>query len=100
MTAVVWLTITFHYSVTSSGYAANGIGSSLEFNSGKLKIKFDQSKGHSQFLMSEMKTANPRIPSPFDTAGILQDFVLTPTLPLKIHVDQIFAQDRGGRMST
>lgn len=42
--------------------------------------------------MSEMKTANPRIPSPFDTAGILQDFVLTPTLPLKIHVDQIFAQ--------
>lgn len=50
--------------------------------------------------MSEMKTANPRIPSPFDTAGILQDFVLTPTLPLKIHVDQIFAQDWGGRMST
>lgn len=39
--------------------------------------------------MSEMKTANPRIPSPFDTAGILQDVVLTPTLPLKIHVDRI-----------
>lgn len=37
--------------------------------------------------MSEMKTANPRIPSPFDTAGILQDFVLAPNLPLKIHVD-------------
>lgn len=39
--------------------------------------------------MSEMKTANPLIPSPFDTAGILQDFVLAPTLPLKIHVDWV-----------
>lgn len=26
--------------------------------------------------MSEMKTANPRIPSPFDTAGIFADFCL------------------------
>lgn len=45
---------------------------------------------NSQFLMSEMKTANPRIPSPFDTAGILQDYVLALTLPLKIHVDSFF----------
>lgn len=29
-----------------------------------------RTKCHLQFLMSEMKTANPRIPSPFDTAGI------------------------------
>lgn len=38
--------------------------------------------------MSEMKTANPRIPSPLDTAGILQDFVLAPTL--KIYVEFLF----------
>lgn len=40
--------------------------------------------------MSEMKTANPRIPSPFDTAGILQDFVLGPTLLVRNHVDEVF----------
>lgn len=53
--------------------------------------------------MSEMKTANPRIPSPFDTAGILQDLVLAPTLPLKIHVDWgffYFAQHWSGRRPT
>lgn len=31
-------------------------------------------KLYSQFLMSEMKTANPRIPSPFDTAGMFAAF--------------------------
>lgn len=31
-------------------------------------------KIHLQFRMSEMNTANPRIPSPFDTAGIFAGF--------------------------
>jgi hypothetical protein len=31
-------------------------------------------KRHLQFRMSEMNTANPRIPSPFDTAGIFAGF--------------------------
>lgn len=33
-------------------------------------------QGHLQFLMSEMNTANPRIPSPFDTAGMFAEFFL------------------------
>lgn len=33
-----------------------------------------EKKLYSQFLMSEMKTANPRIPSPFDTAGMFAAF--------------------------
>lgn len=61
-------------------------------------INFDQSKWHSQFLMSEMKTANPRIPSPFDTAGILQDFVLTQYV--KFTSIRFFAQVWGGRRPT
>lgn len=36
--------------------------------------KRKKKKAHLQFLMSEMKTANPRIPSPFDTAGIFAGF--------------------------
>lgn len=54
--------------------------------------------------MSEMKTANPRIPSPFDTAGILQDFVLGPTLLVKksrrLGFWGFFAQDWSGRRPT
>lgn len=48
--------------------------------------------------MSEMKTANPRIPSPFDTAGILQDFVLTQYV--KFTSIRFFAQAWGGRRPT
>lgn len=36
--------------------------------------KDDKRTWYLQFLMSEMKTANPRIPSPFDTAGMFKDF--------------------------
>lgn len=42
-------------------------------------IKTEVKVKHLQFLMSEMNTANPRIPSPFDTAGI---FTLSLTLSL------------------
>lgn len=35
-------------------------------------------KSHLQFLISEMKTASPRIPSPFDTAGIFRRFPFSP----------------------
>lgn len=38
--------------------------------------KWKKRKCYLQFLMSEMKTANPRIPSPFDTAGMFAGFCL------------------------
>ncbi len=46
----------------------NGVKSTL------YKIVNTTKKCYLQFLMSEMNTANPRIPSPFDTAGIFADF--------------------------
>lgn len=51
----------------------------MEVNSFQNK-KDDKRTWHLQFLMSEMKTANPRIPSPFDTAGMLKDFCPQPGL--------------------
>lgn len=37
----------------------------------KMRRRWWRQWRHLQFLMSEMNTANPRIPSPFDTAGML-----------------------------
>lgn len=69
--------------VTQATKSVRGFEIDLNWSKNNSGIKVEQSKWYLQFLMSEMKTANPRIPSPFDTAGILQDYVLALTLPLK-----------------
>lgn len=57
----------------------------------------EKKKIHLQFRMSEMNTANPRIPSPFDTAGIFTRFsVLTPAFLVENELSTVSYQTSAG----
>lgn len=51
---------------------------------------FECDRDNLQFLMSEMNTANPRIPSPFDTAGMFARFFSTSRLQRETNDFQMF----------